>query len=277
MPEQADVRTILKEREFAPGVPSSRRMHELPIKAKLPQWTMAVQEHDAKRAGKHWDLRLVDPHTGFAHSWAIPKAKFPELGSRPLLAIQTPTHTADYALNFGAKGPQEIGKGYGKGTVTIKHKEPVKVLDTGTDKIRFQRIIDGEPQEFVLFRTKDNSWLIRQSGGQKKEGSSMRGIFSKGYFDTLQKLGVAKGVMPKPSTGEMQQPLEVDDDGTPANNLASLLSAMPTEDFNVGTNVRHQSAEDRLNRDVSWSSPTDIPTGMMDGPTPWVTTPGGSV
>jgi len=235
---------------------------------------MSVQEHNAKRAGKHWDLRLVDPHTGFAHSWAIPKAQFPE--TRPLLAVQTPTHTADYALNFGSKGPQEIGEGYGKGTVEIKHKEPVKVVSSKPDSIRFQRIIDGDPQEYVLFRTKDTTWLIRKAGGQKKEGSDMNHIYEYGYFDVLEKLGVTKGVMPTPSVGEMQQPLEMDDGNTAAGALAQHLMGMPEDNLTDVRNRRQETPEERLNRDVSWSNPTDIPSSFMDGPTPWVTMPGGS-
>lgn len=278
-PESADVRSILKEREFAPGIPQSKRTHPLPEKSKQPQWTMAVQEHNARRAGKHWDLRLVDPHTGFAHSWAIPKARFPQQGDRPHLAIQTPTHSSDYALNFGATGPQEIGEGYGKGTVEIKHKVPAKIVSSHPDGIRFQSIIDGEPEEFVLFRTKDNTWLIRNARKQEKKGSDMSAMYEKGYFNVLNKLGVAKGVMTQPSMGEMQQPLEVDDQNTPAGMLAGVLSGMSEEGYHLTGNrsKQRQSAEDRLNRDVSWSSPTDIPTDFMDGPTPWVTTPGGSV
>jgi len=276
-PSDAALKTILKSREIAPGIPQSQRIHALPDKPKKPQWTLAIQEHDAKRAGKHWDLRLVDPHTGFAHSWAVPKAQFPT--AKPLLAIQTPTHTSDYALNFGGKGPQEIGEGYGKGTVEIKYKEPVKVVSSSPDKIKFQRIINGDAQEYMLFRTKDNSWLIRNIKGQEKKGAAipMNHIFKFGYFDTLVKLGIAKGKMPEPSISEMQQPLDNTDMNTPVGMLADLMQQLPDDNFDSRSRKpQHQSAEDRLNRDVSWSSPTDIPYSQMDGPTPWVTLPGGT-
>ena len=79
-PEQASVKRVLTEKEFAPGIRRSRRIYSLPDSAKEKVWTMAVQEHNAKRAGKHWDFRLVDPHTTYAHSWALPKSRIPEPG-----------------------------------------------------------------------------------------------------------------------------------------------------------------------------------------------------
>jgi hypothetical protein len=150
-------------KEFAPGIPQSRKTYPLPdIQNKT--WTMSVQEHLARKAGPHWDLRMVDPHTGFAHSWAIPKRTFPERGKKPVLAVQTPTHTSHYALTFGEGKPRHIGKGYGAGSVEIKHKEPIKVLSVGADRVKFQR--DGG-ESYTLFRTKEDKWLLRNSTEKK--------------------------------------------------------------------------------------------------------------
>jgi hypothetical protein len=101
-------------REFAPGIPLKRPVERLArITPKtLNRWTVAVQDHEAARAGRHYDLRLVDPDAGKAHSWAIPKAALPKPGER-LLAVQTFTHTPEYALHFGEKKPEVIGKGSG--------------------------------------------------------------------------------------------------------------------------------------------------------------------
>lgn len=272
-PEDTDVETILKQREFAPGIPGSRRTHALPEKIEKEDWTLAVQEHNAHRAGKHWDLRLIDPHTGFAHSWAVPRAKFPELDSKPVLAIQTPTHTSEYALNFGAKGPEKIREGYGKGTVEIKHKEPVKMLSISPDKIKFRRIIGNSAEEYMLFRTRDNAWLLRNATQTKKASV----VFHAGFADILTKLGLASGkapgkVMQQLSTSEGATPLEVNDEHATAGQLAAALSQIPDEESRTRTNRhRHQSAEDRMNRNTGWDSPTTVPSHFMDGPTPLVT------
>ena len=48
--------------EFAPGIPRSRAIKPIPrVKSTRPQtWGMAIQTHEARRAGPHLDLRLVD-------------------------------------------------------------------------------------------------------------------------------------------------------------------------------------------------------------------------
>lgn len=132
--------------EFAPGIPSSRQVQPIPTVENQP-WMMTIQRHHAHQAGKHYDLRLVDPKTDEAHSFAIPKARLPRRSDRMLLALQQPTHTADYALNFEG----EIPKGtYGAGKVTMPFKEQVNVVKSNADKIHFQR---ANGQKFVLFRT----------------------------------------------------------------------------------------------------------------------------
>lgn len=156
----ATIKSVLSKKEvgeFAPGIPRDRTMHPLPT-ADSKNWTMAVQKHLADRAGAHWDLRLVDPETQQAHSWAVPKASFPD--AKPRLALQMPTHSADYALSFGSKGPQKIHAGYGKGTVEIEHKEPVKVLTVNPDKVVFKR---DSGDTFSMRRTHENKWLFRKA------------------------------------------------------------------------------------------------------------------
>lgn len=268
-PQDAAVQTILKKKEFAPGIPGTRRTHDLPDK-KDAIWTLAVQEHHARKAGKHWDLRLVDPHTGHAHSWAIPKMRFPDPGGRPLLAMQTPTHSAHYALNFGSKGPKEIGEGYGKGTVEIRHKEPVRILQSSTDKIKFERRVDGSPEQYVLFRTKDNSWMLRNTQESEKKGSEMTPWYANGYSDALLKLGVATATVNQaPSVGETQDPLDVQDEHIPAGQLAGFISQLedPTPPKrSIGS--ESSSPEQRLNRAATWSTPHMIPSDTASGSSP---------
>lgn len=279
-PEDADVRRILKQREYAPGVPGSRRTHPLPEKTKEKEWTLAIQEHQAERAGKHWDLRLIDPHTGFAHSWAVPKAGLPQTKDRPFLALQMPTHTSEYALNFGKKGPEAIREGYGKGTVEIKHKEPIKVLSINPDKVKFQRIIKDNVEDYMLFRTKDNAWLLRQLTTTPKTASLM---YRTGRWVVFTKLGIAPILDPKKintlSTSEENNPLETQDENTPIGRLVQSLGQIPSQELHnkETASKRHQTAEERLNRETSWDSPVTIPSHFMDGPTPLVTRGGGFV
>jgi len=114
---------------------------------------MVIQEHDALKAGLHWDLRLVDRLRGVAYSWVIPKARFP-IGSEVLLAIQTPNHSVSYSLYFEGKIPE--GE-YGAGTVRIIYKKPAKMKKEGK-KIR----IKAGNDKFVLIRTTDKRWLLRK-------------------------------------------------------------------------------------------------------------------
>ena len=152
---------LTKQAEFAPGIPSSKPTARLPkiTPATMNKWTLAVQQHEAARAGNHYDLRLVDPDSAKAHSWALPKARLPEPGEK-LLAVQTFTHTPDYALHFGEKKPEIIGKGYGKGTVKLVVKEPVDIVEASNDKVRFNVYQGKDINEYMLRRTNENKWLL---------------------------------------------------------------------------------------------------------------------
>ena len=265
-PEQAEVGRILKEKEFAPGIPRSKRIYALPDNAKDKQWTMAVQEHHARRAGKHWDLRLVDPETSFAHSWALPKSTLPE-GDQKVLAVRTPTHTEHYALNFGDQEKQTIGKGYGSGTVEIVHKEPIKIIKADNNKIQFDRVVGDDNKRLTLFRTKGDTWLLR---GHAKEGTDMSTSHDRGYADALQKLGMKSSrLMPDPTPTETAEPLEVNDEHLPAGELATSLATLAIPDYGMRAKGKpaEGSTEERLNRDVQWSSAQDIPNDYMTGAT----------
>ena len=156
-PQEDPQQQVLKRAaaEFAPGIPKNKKIHKIPTAENQP-WTLAVQKHVADKAGPHWDLRLVPGIGGHAHSWAVPKMKFPEPGKMQL-AIQQPTHTADYALNFEGKIPKGT---YGAGKVTMPIKEQVNIIKAGPDKVVFQR---PNQDKYTLFRMGDTKWGITKS------------------------------------------------------------------------------------------------------------------
>jgi len=262
----ANPRKLTMKKEFAPGISMSRATHDLP-ELKDKTWTLAVQAHNARKAGMHWDLRLVDPNTTHAHSWAIPKSKLPSPGDAPILAVRTPTHTAQYALNYGAKGPKAIHEGYGKGMVEIVHKEPVTVLSSQTDKVKFERTVNGLPQQYVLFQAKGSSWMIKNITKPAKEASMTP--YTRGRYAALLKLGLADGVQERPSTFEVPVPIEAHDDQMPAGQLAAMMSQMPEAmTHSEALKTKGENVEGHLNRNTVWSEPHPITNDMATGPSP---------
>jgi hypothetical protein len=158
-------RTWVKKKEFAPGIPASRAVKSIRSAKGTEVWNLAVQQHPAQRAGDHFDIRLVDPNEGDAHSFVTRKGEgLPQPGGRAFRVKQQPTHTSDYALKFEG----EIAKGYGKTRKgeKVKHvlNEPVEVLQASQDFVRFNLYTGRGPQEFILTRDKkrpeDPGWFL---------------------------------------------------------------------------------------------------------------------
>jgi len=268
--------------EFAPGIPATKITHDLPA-LKDVNWTMSVQHHDAVKAGPHWDLRLVDPDTGYAHSWAVPKAKFPEAGGPPLLAVHTPTHTSEYALSFGERGPDQISTGYGRGSVEIKHKEKVNILSSGPDSLKFERVDGKEKERYALVRTNKDKWLMRNI--TPKVAQFMKQAYDQGYYDMLCKLGAEDPAMGGQSVqgqqgggeqtaSESGRPIPDDDSQLPAGQLAEALGKLDeTEADNdpVGS-VQGNPVDKHLERESEWGNPFSV--GQVAGSTPII--PGGN-
>jgi len=149
---------LTQKGEFAPGIPAARRIEAIPrVKHTEPQtWGLALQKHEAERAGEHADLRLVD-NSGRAHSWAVPKGSLPSPGQK-FRVIPQPTHTQEYAER---KGTFEISEGYGKGRVTSEGVRPVEVVRSQPGLLRFN--LYGGPkegnQEFALVTTPKGALL----------------------------------------------------------------------------------------------------------------------
>lgn len=145
----------LAAKEFAPGIPKKEHVPP-PPKVKKPEfWDFSVQEHKARRAGKHYDIRLIDPKDR-AHSFAVRSLPKPGETAR---APQQPLHTGEYARTFEGV----IERGYGAGKVRIVRKGPAEVIESGADKVTVHLHDRGKsPEEWTFVRTGNTpkDWLL---------------------------------------------------------------------------------------------------------------------
>lgn len=96
-----------------------------------------IHLHDAKRAGRHYDLRIQYPKKKALMSFALPKAAFPDFGERFLL-IRAPDHSITKWL--GDHDPIEKGK-YGEGVYSVVQIGTMQILGWSSRFITF--VIDG--------------------------------------------------------------------------------------------------------------------------------------
>ena len=126
---------------------------------------MIIQEHDAVKAGLHWDLRFEKDFTDknspmygekVLRSFAIPKHKLPE-DKEQILAIQVNDHAWSYRNFEGNLGP-----GYGTGSVKMIYNENVEVERFDEDKI----IFEYKGNKYQIYKChwmkNENAFLIRK-------------------------------------------------------------------------------------------------------------------
>lgn len=138
--------------EHTPGIPSRETMHPVPKIEKPAVWEFGLHRHGAERAGEHYDLRLGDPSTGHAHSWAM--KYWPKPGEQRL-AIQQPTHTLKY-MDFQGR----IESGYGKGDVKLARRDKTEIVSSSSGHVRFN-VYSGKNVEEFLLRKTDKDWLLK--------------------------------------------------------------------------------------------------------------------
>ena len=112
------------------------------------------QRHEAKRAGLHWDYRMVVGD--IALSWAT-KKELPAPGKNIIL-FQQPVHTAHYALSERVEIPD--GQ-YGAGVTTLDWVKKGHAEFEGDDKLMVHL---GNGEKFLLKKTPsygDKAWLFR--------------------------------------------------------------------------------------------------------------------
>jgi DNA ligase D-like protein (predicted 3'-phosphoesterase) len=125
-----------------------------------------IHDHYAKKAGRHFDLRLEKE--GVLKSWTLPKAKLPGEGEK-ILAIQVEDHPYAYK-DFEGTIPE--GE-YGAGEVKIEDKGTYDIIDWTDNKITFK--LNGEKYTgtYVMIKINDN-WLL-----MKKKEPVLKKAFEK--------------------------------------------------------------------------------------------------
>ncbi len=116
-----------------------------------------IQLHKARRAGKHYDIRIGSPEIGLL-SWASKKPiPTEEEQSIKRLLIEQPTHAYNYKDFEG-----EIESGYGAGTVEKLVDTKILITDIGKNYIKFTTAEERNPQRFILIQTtaRPRKWLL---------------------------------------------------------------------------------------------------------------------
>ncbi len=111
---------------------------------------LTIQEHNADRAGLHWDLRIsYEEGPSKQMSWVIPKHHFPDEDQK-LLAINVEDHPWSYRKFEGT-----LEKGYGKGTVKLLFADWVEISSFNEKKVTYE--VDGK--KFVIAKGMHGKWF----------------------------------------------------------------------------------------------------------------------
>ncbi len=125
-----------------------------------------IQEHKAKKAGLHYDLRLMYPFKKSLASWALPKARIPKQGER-FLAIRTSDHPPWWA-DFEGVIPKGEG---GAGTVKVVQRGKAEILMWSSRIITFKvegEVMNGKYALIYYKRTpKQTAWQIIKARNDK--------------------------------------------------------------------------------------------------------------
>ena len=142
--------SAVKVADFAEGLPDPARFGDVTKLPKAKALQFVIQEHLARRAGRHLDVRMGTPELGLM-SWAT-KKDWPGPGGKILLH-QQPVHRFSYGDFQGV-----LPTGYGAGTVRTHDKGAVVVTKADTNRISFIVAHHGSPEYYTM---------IRQSGVPK--------------------------------------------------------------------------------------------------------------
>lgn len=142
------------------GIPDITKIL-LPPEGSDQKWKLNVQEHRAKRAGLHFDIRLNPPNSTSAHSWA---SRYPlPLPGNKLRVFEQPTHSSDY---MGWEGTIEDEpdplkpRVYGAGDVRSILLEDAHVIESNPDKILFNLYKGNDVERYSLIRSSGKTWVL---------------------------------------------------------------------------------------------------------------------
>jgi hypothetical protein len=147
----------VKSADFAPGIkyPDQLGSPEDMSPGDIVPWV--VQEHLARRAGRHYDIRLgKNKMLSFATRKELPKP-----GEKRITVFQQPWHRPSYRFFQG-----ELKSKYGSGTVRRSDLGDVLITEATPSKIKFTLAHKRFPEEFTLVRISNKSlrkkpaWLM---------------------------------------------------------------------------------------------------------------------
>lgn len=127
---------------FAPGIPEKGKKSPIPT-GEDEKWKINIQDHKAKQAGRHKDLRLNPQGSQTAYSWALPSG-MPGPGQKKL-AMRVDDHAKHY---LGFEG--EIEEGYGAGTVSSDFLGKAHIIESKPDKILFNTYQGADTTRYML-------------------------------------------------------------------------------------------------------------------------------
>ena len=120
-----------------------------------------LHEHLAKRAGRHYDLRIKYPTKNKLASWALTKGVVPKIPGEKYLAVRTPDHDMRWMSFEGEIPDGEYGAGEIKivqsGDVFINAWYPTRLIIFTVSGV----LLDGKYTLFVIKKTaKQENWNI---------------------------------------------------------------------------------------------------------------------
>lgn len=165
--------------DFAPGLPSKKVKHPFPEVKKPSTFEFGLHHHFSEgAAGEHFDLRLGDPATSHAHSWAL--KYWPKPGEARLANFQ-PTHRMSY-MDFQGY----LGSGYGKGQVNLARREHAEIVSASPEHVRFNLYPGNESEEYLLRKTDGDKWLLHNTTTTRSSGAGMKLPSSKPSYKALE-------------------------------------------------------------------------------------------
>jgi hypothetical protein len=167
------------------GIPDKKNISN-PLNLEKGLTDLIIHLHDAAKAGKHRDLRILGPEG--LYSFAT-KKELPTPGNSISLFPQ-PLHSKEYGDFEG-----DIPEGYGKGKVSIEDKGKVLITYVGPRSIKMTVAHKKNPERFNLIKMKDGSWLMQNVTPQAPYSSHRKLRFKRLESDEVQELFTPENVV----------------------------------------------------------------------------------